>query len=140
MVFLSIIVVDFLINFNTAFFDNDKLIVRKYFIFKKYISTYFIFDIISISSVIYKLFYFTEDEYFYNPNNDFSLYLMNSLLFLKGFDITNKKLQFEWVITLKSYQKHILKLLDLIILIIFVAHIVSIIWHEIAIYELVNNY
>jgi hypothetical protein len=78
---------------------------------------------------------FTKIPLVYNPGHDTFVYMRNLLTFLKGIGIVDKKIRIESAIELKNKQKHILKLVDNVVLVILAAHVVCIGWHFLAIIE-----
>ncbi|EGR27305.1 hypothetical protein IMG5_198130 [Ichthyophthirius multifiliis] len=141
IVIICIFLIDILINFNTAFFQNDQLICYRKKIAFKYLQSFFFTDFLS-SLVLFQKIIFQQNNkcLVHNPENELGLFLFDLIIFFKGFDILRKKQNVECIITLKEYQKLILKLIDLIILIIVVAHLVCILWHGLGIYEEKYNF
>ena len=83
---------------------------------------------------------FTQIPLVYNPNHDIFIYARNMLTFLKCLGISAKKQRIESALALKDHYKHILKLLDNIILVILAAHIVCIGWHLVALIEETHSF
>jgi hypothetical protein len=83
---------------------------------------------------------FNEKNILYNPENNLLLHCRNCLLYFKGFSMFNKRRHFENLIAFKDSNKHLIRLFENIVLVVIVAHILSITWHGIAIIEIKNDF
>ncbi|KAL4476556.1 hypothetical protein ABPG74_010289 [Tetrahymena malaccensis] len=130
-----IFIIDVLVNFNTAFFDKDLVIIKRKQIAKQYIfSTVFFTDFISLMVLGIKV--IKRSNYIvYNPNHDMLTYGFNMLIFFKANGIQIKKMSFDYVFTLKESEKHIIKLINQLFSVITVAHIAAIGWYFLGVQE-----
>ena len=92
---------DCLIMFNSAYFDKDLLITERQSIGLKYIKSYFVVDFIPIVLLFLKLMIHSQNM-FYNKKNSLYLYIVNSIIFIKSFSVSNKRNKLESIITLKD--------------------------------------
>ena len=116
--------VDILINLNTSVYIKGELIHDRKQIFKHYIHTLFIIDMISIFSIFLELNY---DENL----NGFSASLVRSLILLKmfNFSIIIKKLKEMFYVN--QWLQNILSLFSLIFRIILFSHLFACVWYYI---------
>ncbi|KAL4463534.1 hypothetical protein ABPG72_014937 [Tetrahymena utriculariae] len=134
-----IFIIDVLVNFNTAFFNKDLIIISRKQIAKQYIfSTVFFTDFVSLLVLGIKVIN-RSHSIVYNPNHDLLTYCFNMLIFFKANGITQKKKRFDYVFTLKESEKHIIKLINQLFSVVTVAHIAAIGWYFLGILEVVNG-
>ncbi|KAL4434979.1 hypothetical protein ABPG74_017735 [Tetrahymena malaccensis] len=139
-IILSITLIDILKKFNTSYFEKDQIIqVRSKIIFQYITSSIFITDVISLSTIIFKLKY-RNKEISYNPNNSIQLYLENFLIFLLLNRALKQKKLLQSIITLEQSQKHLFWLFSQVLNVVTVAHIVSIAFYMLGVYENQNNF
>ncbi|EAR87672.2 cyclic nucleotide-binding domain protein (macronuclear) [Tetrahymena thermophila SB210] len=139
-IILSITLIDILKKFNTSYFEKDQIIqIRSKIIFKYITSSIFITDVISLSTILFKLKY-RNKEISYNPNNSLYLYLENFLIFLLLNRALKQKKLLQSIITLEQSQKHLFWLFSQVLNVVTVTHIVSIAFYMLGIYEDSNNF
>ncbi|KAL4476558.1 hypothetical protein ABPG74_010291 [Tetrahymena malaccensis] len=131
-----IFIMDVLVNFNTAFFDKDLVIVKRRQIAKQYFfSNVFFSDFVSLMVLGIKV--IKRSNYIvYNPNHDLLTYCFNLLIFLKANGISVKKKRFDYVFTLKENEKHVVKLINQLFSVVTVAHIAAIGWYFLGVQEI----
>ncbi|KAL4469821.1 hypothetical protein ABPG72_013564, partial [Tetrahymena utriculariae] len=131
-----IFVIDVLVNFNTAFFDKDLIIVQRKLIAKQYFfSNVFFTDFVSLMVLGIKV--IKKSNYIvYNPDHDLITYCFNLLIFFKVNGVSTKKKRFDYVFTLKENEKHVIKLINQLFSVVTVAHIAAIGWYFLGIQEL----
>ncbi|KAL4493293.1 hypothetical protein ABPG73_007100 [Tetrahymena malaccensis] len=132
--------VDTLVTLNTAFFKKDAIITnRKQIAWKYFSSSIFITDAISLITMGSKLMS-QNSNLVYNPDNSFKTFAINLLVFFKLKCVNQKKKRFSYAFTLKDNQKHIMKLFNQLLSVVFVAHLVSLAWYTLGQYEIQNGY
>ncbi|EAR94838.2 cation channel family protein (macronuclear) [Tetrahymena thermophila SB210] len=132
--------IDTLVTFNTAYFKKDVIISNRKQIAWKYMSSsIFMADAISLITMGSKLI-LKNSHLVYNPDYSLSIFIINSLVFLKLKCVNQKKKRFSYAFTLKDHQKHIMKLLNQLLSVIFVAHLVCLAWYSLGLYEIQNGF
>ncbi|EAR98198.3 cation channel family protein (macronuclear) [Tetrahymena thermophila SB210] len=135
-----VFLLDVLFNFNTAYFNKDMIIVNRKYIAWQYISSnLFLTDAICLIVMGSKVI-FQSVNLVYNPNNKLSTLAVNMLIFLKLNGIQPKRMRFSYAFTLRENQKHIMRLFNQLFSVISVAHVVSLAWYYLGIYEIQNGY
>ncbi|KAL4495511.1 hypothetical protein ABPG72_020252 [Tetrahymena utriculariae] len=135
-----VFLLDVLLNFNTAYFNKDMIIVNRKHIAWQYISSnLFLTDAICLIVMGSKVI-FQSVNLVYNPNNKLSTLAVNMLIFLKLNGIQPKRIRFSYAFTLRENQKHIMRLFNQLLSVISVAHVVSLAWYYLGIYEIQNEY
>ncbi|EAR94837.3 cation channel family protein (macronuclear) [Tetrahymena thermophila SB210] len=131
---------DTLVTFNTAYFKKDVIVTNRKQIAWKYLSSsVFIADAISLIIMGSKLM-LQNSHLVYNPDNSFQSFAINLLVFFKLKCVNQKKQRFNYAFTLKDNQKHIMKLLNQLLSVIFVAHLVCLAWYTLGQYEIQKGY
>ncbi|KAL4461551.1 hypothetical protein ABPG74_016175 [Tetrahymena malaccensis] len=131
---------DTLVTFNTAYFKKDVIITnRKQIAWKYFSSSIFIADAISLITMGSKLM-LQNSNLVYNPDNNFKTFAINLLVFFKLKCLSQKKKRFGYAFTLKDNQKHIMKLFNQLLSVVFVAHLVCLAWYALGFYEIQNGY
>ncbi|EAR98284.2 cation channel family protein (macronuclear) [Tetrahymena thermophila SB210] len=131
---------DILVNFNTAYFNQDSIITNRKKISLKYLtSIIFLTDSISLFVMGYKVTN-KNTNLVYNPSNSFSTFVVNLLIFLKLNGIQPKINRFSYAFTLKESQKHVIRLFNQLLTVLAVAHTVSLGWYFLGLYELQNGF
>ncbi|EDK31308.2 cyclic nucleotide-binding domain protein (macronuclear) [Tetrahymena thermophila SB210] len=134
-----IFLIDVLVNFNTAFFNKDLIIINRRQIAKQYIfSTVFFTDFVSLIVLGIKVIK-RSNFIVYNPNHNLLTYCFNMLIFFKVNGISSKKKGFDYVFTLKESEKHVIKLINQLFSVITVAHLAAIGWYFLGILQVVND-
>ncbi|KAL4449614.1 hypothetical protein ABPG74_007437 [Tetrahymena malaccensis] len=135
-----VFLLDVLFNFNTAYFNKDMIIVNRKHIAWQYISSnLFLTDAICLIVMGSKVI-FQSVNLVYNPNNKLSTLAVNMLIFLKLNGIQPKRIRFSYAFTLRENQKHIMRLFNQLLSVVSVAHVVSLAWYYLGIYEIQNGY
>ncbi|EAR98200.3 cyclic nucleotide-binding domain protein (macronuclear) [Tetrahymena thermophila SB210] len=131
--------IDVLVNLNTAYFNQDAIVLnRKQIICRYFKSNIFFTDIISLFVMGSKLIIKTQNL-IYNPTQSFNTMLINFLVFFKLNGTQQKVNRFGEAFTLKEYQKHTLRLFNQLFTVISVAHTVSLAWYYLGIYQIQNG-
>ncbi|EAR88402.3 cation channel family protein (macronuclear) [Tetrahymena thermophila SB210] len=130
---------DIIINLNTAIFNKDNMIDKRKFIAKQYFfSTTFVTDFLTLTVLISKLIN-SSSLTVQDQNDNWYRYAFNALIFLKVNGISQKKKRFDYIITLTENQKHIIKLINQIAVIMTVAHIAGIGWYFLGVQEMKSS-
>ncbi|KAL4449618.1 hypothetical protein ABPG74_007441 [Tetrahymena malaccensis] len=133
-------ILDGLVNLNTAYFSQDAIVLNRRQIISRYLKSYiFLTDMISLFVMGAKVVIPTQ-SLIYNPQNNLILFSINFLIFLKLNGIQKKRNSFSQVFTLKENQKHMLRLFNQLLTVISVAHIVSLAWYYLGVYEIQSGY
>ncbi|KAL4493294.1 hypothetical protein ABPG73_007101 [Tetrahymena malaccensis] len=132
--------IDTLVTLNTAYFKKDTIIVdRKQIAWKYFSSSIFMADAISLITMGSKLI-FKHSSLVYNPDNSLISFIANLLVLFKLKCLNQKKKRIRNTFTLNDHQKHIMKLLNQLLFVIFVAHLVCLAWYSLGQYEIQNGY
>ncbi|KAL4490755.1 hypothetical protein ABPG72_021809 [Tetrahymena utriculariae] len=137
---LILFLIDTLVTLNTAYFKKDTIIAnRKQIAWKYFSSSVFMADAISLITMGSKLI-FQNSCLVYNPDNSLSTFIINLLVFFKLKCVSIKKKRFSYAFTLNDHQKHVMKLLNQLLSVVFVAHLVCLAWYTLGQYEIQNQY
>ncbi|KAL4449617.1 hypothetical protein ABPG74_007440, partial [Tetrahymena malaccensis] len=132
--------IDVLVNLNTAYFNQDAIVLNRKKIIWRYLKSHIFFtDTISLSVMASKLI-FKSQNLIYNPSQSFQTIFFNFLVFFKLNGTQQKANRFGQAFTLKEYQKHTLRLFNQLFTVISVAHTVSLAWYYLGMYQIDNGY
>ncbi|KAL4477673.1 hypothetical protein ABPG74_002823 [Tetrahymena malaccensis] len=126
-------VIDVIFKLNTAIFQQDQVITNRKTIVKSYLANHFIFDVITIFTIVNKL-----KANYENTNVDQQILVYDMLGLIKIFTLLFSESSFRQIFNFKESTKYFLKLLDLIFDVIFAAHILSICWFSL--YKIEKHY
>ncbi|EGR29551.1 hypothetical protein IMG5_153220 [Ichthyophthirius multifiliis] len=132
---LSIFFIELLFTFNKAYFYKDQIVKSRKKIAQKQLESYFLFDILSIFIILLEILNFKNAQRFLLIQ-----FLLNTLVFLRIIGVFKKYYKITQIITLSDTQSYLLKLFNLIFMIFFVAHSVSIGWYLLGKSQKDNNF
>ncbi|KAL4489210.1 hypothetical protein ABPG72_006274 [Tetrahymena utriculariae] len=136
---LYLFIGDIIVNLNTAYFNKDLIVLDRKLIAKKYFKSLFITDTICVIMLTFKIIFTSSD---FSPAVDSQIIsqFKNLLVFSKIFGLKQKSHMLQSVSALKDSQKHLLRLVNNILLVVLAAHIVSILWYQLALIEGYYNF
>ncbi|EAR91247.2 cyclic nucleotide-binding domain protein (macronuclear) [Tetrahymena thermophila SB210] len=136
---LYLFIGDIVVNLNTAYFNKDLIVLDRKLIAKKYFKSLFVTDTICVIMLIFKII-FTSSNISPGVDDQFISQFKNALVFSKIFGLKQKSHMLQSVSALKDSQKHLLRLVNNILLVVLAAHIVSILWYQLALIEGYYNF
>ncbi|KAL4495510.1 hypothetical protein ABPG72_020251 [Tetrahymena utriculariae] len=129
---------DIMVNFNTSYFDKDAIIKKRKKIAWRYInSSVFVTDSLCVIIIGSKIIF--DVNFIYNPNSTL-IFFVNLLLFTKLNGCQEKRNSIYMLFNLTENDKHLIRLCNQLISVLFVAHFVSLSWYLLGSYEVQNGY
>ncbi|KAL4489165.1 hypothetical protein ABPG73_005652 [Tetrahymena malaccensis] len=119
---LYLFIGDILVNLNTAYFNKDLIVLDRKLIAKKYFKSLFLTDTICVIMLTFKII-FTSSDISPGLDNQIISQFKNLLVFSKIFGLKQKSHMLQSVSALKDSQKHLLRLVNNILLVVLAAHI-----------------
>ncbi|KAM3130885.1 hypothetical protein pb186bvf_016997 [Paramecium bursaria] len=116
---------DILLKFNREIIDKGEVINQRYKIIQKYMKTELCFDIIYIISFAYMIFLRINGNFFLVNIFDISLFIMNIIKF------RHIVKSFQEALNNNIYLTELINLLELLVLVYYVAHYMACIWYHV---------
>jgi len=134
----TLLFLDIILKFITAYYKNGILVKKPEKIFRNYISSHFIYDFLAIIPIFmesYLILITTEEDYHQSKTLNLLIKLSQFLIYFKFFEFVNSLDMLDDMLQLEEQSEAFFNLVKLIIEILLFSHFISCAWHAVAYYS-----